>query len=85
MAFVGTSSFVRGGRVSGDGRRARGRRPVAVRMSNVLIVNTGGGGHASIGLYLARILREKQHSVSIFNDGDATKTAAKDPFIGCVP
>lgn len=44
--------------------------PVVVRNDNVLIINTKGGGHAFIGLYLARELMKKGHKVSILNDGD---------------
>lgn len=47
--------------------------PVTVRNDNVLIINTKGGGHAFIGLYLARELMKKGHKVSILNDGDAVR------------
>lgn len=33
-------------------------------------MNTKGGGHAFIGLYLAKELLNKGHDVTIFNDGD---------------
>ena len=40
------------------------------RADSVLIANTKGGGHAFIGLHLARKLLDKGHSVTILNDGD---------------
>jgi hypothetical protein len=43
---------------------------VSVRAEKVLIVNTKGGGHAFIGLHLAKQLTSKGHSVTILNDGD---------------
>lgn len=51
------------------GRPAK-RLAVAVRAEQVLIVNTKGGGHAFIGLHLAKQLLQKGHSVTIFNEGD---------------
>lgn len=41
-----------------------------VRADNVLIANTKGGGHAFIGLHLAKQLLDAGHSVTILNDGD---------------
>ena len=41
-----------------------------VRADNVLIANTKGGGHAFIGLHLAKQLLDSGHSVTILNDGD---------------
>ena len=46
------------------------RTSVVVRADRCLIVNTKGGGHAFIGLYLAKALLAKGHDVTIFNDGD---------------
>jgi hypothetical protein len=43
---------------------------VTVRAEKVLIVNTKGGGHAFIGLHLARALIRDGHAVTILNDGD---------------
>lgn len=53
-------------RLSKQSRRAC----VSVRAENVLIANTKGGGHAFIGLHLAKQLLGAGHSVTIFNDGD---------------
>lgn len=58
------------------GRLAR----LVVRNENVLIANTKGGGHAFIGLYLARKLTGAGHKVTILNDGDASKVTAKAPY-----
>lgn len=56
---------------SGPVVRAVSRRAaVQVRADKCLIVNTKGGGHAFIGLYLAKELLAKGHDVTIFNDGD---------------
>ena len=59
---------------------ARSSKPVAARSGrslcanvqagNVLIANTKGGGHAFIGLHLAKQLLDSGHSVTILNDGD---------------
>ena len=51
-----------------------------VRADNALIVNTKGGGHAFIGLHLAKKLLSQGHSVTILNDGDQAKLSAKAPF-----
>ena len=40
------------------------------RADSVLIINTKGGGHAFLGLYLAKELLAAGHKVSILNDGD---------------
>jgi hypothetical protein len=52
-------------------RQAAGRC-LAVRVvnDNCLIVNTKGGGHAFLGLHLAKKLLSQGHSVTILNDGD---------------
>lgn len=51
--------------------KSASRRPtVEVRADNCLIVNTKSGGHAFIGLYLAKELLAKGHTVTILNDGD---------------
>jgi len=56
------------------------RRAVVVRADKCLIVNTKGGGHAFIGLYLAKELLNRGHDVTIFNDGDQAKLTQKAPF-----
>ncbi|KAI8477102.1 MAG: NAD(P)-binding protein [Monoraphidium minutum] len=62
-------------------RPAASRRTcVRVRADKVCIVNTKGGGHAFIGLHLAKQLISKGHDVTIFNDGDEAKLSAKAPF-----
>ncbi len=43
---------------------------VLVRADSALIVNTKGGGHAFLGLHLAKRLLADGHSVTILNDGD---------------
>ena len=43
---------------------------LAARSDSALIINTKGGGHAFLGLHLARRLLQDGHSVSILNDGD---------------
>jgi len=45
-----------------------------------LIINTKGGGHAFLGLHLAKELLSAGHSVSIFNDGDKAKSESKAPY-----
>jgi nucleoside-diphosphate-sugar epimerase len=50
---------------------------VQVRADKCLIVNTKGGGHAFIGLYLAKELLAKGHDVTIFNDGDAVSKRSR--------
>jgi len=40
------------------------------RADSVLIINTKGGGHAFLGLNLAKELLAAGHKVSILNDGD---------------
>ncbi len=56
--------FSSGGRTSGA---------VRVHAGKALIVNTKSGGHAFIGLYLARELLAKGHSVTILNEGDQVR------------
>lgn len=41
-----------------------------MRADSVLIANTKGGGHAFLGLHLAKKLLAAGHSVTILNDGD---------------
>jgi nucleoside-diphosphate-sugar epimerase len=53
---------------------------MAARSDSALIINTKGGGHAFLGLHLARRLLKDGHSVSILNDGDESKAKAKDPY-----
>ena len=50
-----------------------GRRSLKVSAQQALIVNAKGGGHAFIGLYLAKELQQAGHSVTIFNDGDKVR------------
>lgn len=72
-----SSSFVSGRPVAGHARLtlARQRRNLCthVRADSVLIANTKGGGHAFIGLHLARQLLDSGHSVTILNDGDEVR------------
>jgi hypothetical protein len=57
-------------------RRALARtRCVSVNASKALIVNTKGGGHAFIGLHLAKALLARGHQVTIMNDGDQARAA----------
>ena len=49
---------------------------VLVRADSVLIVTTKGGGHAFLGLHLARKLLKDGHKVTILNDGDQVGAAA---------
>jgi nucleoside-diphosphate-sugar epimerase len=51
-----------------------------VRNDSALIVNTKGGGHAFIGLHLAKKLLADGHKVTILNDGDQSKLESKAPF-----
>lgn len=51
-----------------------------MRAENVLIINTKGGGHAEIGLHLAKQLLSAGHSVTILNDGEQGKLEKKTPF-----
>jgi hypothetical protein len=52
-------------------RAAAGRcLAVSVRADSCLIVNTKGGGHAFLGLHLAKKLLSDGHQVTILNDGD---------------
>ena len=68
-----TPSFVMGRPMARHARPLanRGRSlSVQVRADNVLIANTKGGGHAFIGLHLAKQLLNGGHTVTILNDGD---------------
>lgn len=60
--------------------QASRRVSLAVRNDSALIVNTKGGGHAFLGLHLAKKLLADGHTVTILNDGDAAKLQAKAPF-----
>jgi len=57
-----------------------GARAVAAAAMKVLIVNCKGGGHGSIGLFLARALMAAGHQVTILNDGEQGKLEGKAPF-----
>lgn len=56
------------------------RAQVVVRADSALIVNTKGGGHAFLGLHLAKKLLADGHTVTIMNDGDKEKLSKKAPF-----
>jgi nucleoside-diphosphate-sugar epimerase len=79
-----TASSFAGARIhsSTSRRRARvsARSQVTVRNDNALIVNTKGGGHCFLGLYLAKKLVADGHKVTILNDGDESKLSGKAPF-----
>lgn len=60
--------------------QAAARVPLVVRNDNALIVNTKGGGHAFLGLHLAKKLIKDGHKVTILNDGDQSKLQGKAPF-----
>ena len=51
-------------------RAVAARRAVDVRADSCLILNCTGGGHAPLGLHLAKKLLADGHSVTILNDGD---------------
>lgn len=70
MQSSGTMLQRRPLRAARPGARASRRPAVSVMNANVLIANTKGGGHAFIGLYLAKDLLAKGHTVTILNDGD---------------
>ncbi len=76
-----SGSFTSGRPVAGHARLAAARQGRSlcahVRADNVLIANTKGGGHAFIGLHLAKQLLDSGHSVTILNDGDEVQTRAK--------
>lgn len=55
----------------------------SVRADNVLIANTKGGGHAFIGLHLAKQLLDSGHSVTILNDGDEVFDDSTSPYKAC--
>ena len=54
-----------------------------VRAGNVLIANTKGGGHAFIGLHLAKQLLDSGHSVTILNDGDEVSVGSTPFYRAC--
>lgn len=82
------SAFLSGRRLSRSG--ASPARPVAaarsrtcaVRAERVLIVNTKKGGHAFLGLYLAKRLLGKGYGVTVFNDGDPVRPPPLRPRPG---
>jgi hypothetical protein len=59
-------------RATAPRRPARGA-PLVCRADSVLIANTKGGGHAFLGLHLARKLVADGHSVTILNDGEEVR------------
>jgi hypothetical protein len=69
-ATLSQRPFKAGARPFSAGRRL----VVKVRAESVLIVNTKGGGHAFIGLHLAKQLADQGHEVTILNDGDEVRT-----------
>jgi len=62
-----------GGRSSTTSPRAARGCPLICRADSVLIANTKGGGHAFLGLHLARKLVKDGHSVTILNDGEEVR------------
>ena len=56
--------------VQGVRPRAARRAQLVVRSDSALIVNTKGGGHAFLGLHLAKKLIADGHKVTILKDGD---------------
>lgn len=79
MAQAALSGTFLGAAASLQGRTSRQsasrRLAVSVRADKALIVNTKGGGHAFLGLHLAKKLLSAGHSVTILNDGDKVSTA----------
>lgn len=75
-------SLARRGALSAPSAQRRPARQLTtvVRADSCLIVNTKGGGHAFIGLHLAKQLLKKGHSVTIMNDGEQAKLEKKAPF-----
>eukprot|EP00210_Caulerpa_lentillifera_P008200 g7830.t1 len=67
--------------VSGSSVTTRSRQfGLTVRAENCLIANTKSGGHAFIGIHLARKLMTQGHTVTLMNAGDQASLASKDPF-----
>lgn len=72
------NAFFTGRRIGGASLRARQPRVAArgqavvveAKGKQVLIVNTKKGGHAFLGLYVAKRLLGSGLSVTIMNDGD---------------
>lgn len=56
-----------------------------MRADSALIVNTKGGGHAFLGLHLAKKLLADGHSVTILNDGDQVLCRASPHSRAMVP
>ena len=72
-ASLSVKPAARGGALQAPRSRvaaAARRLSVVVRADSCLIVNTKGGGHAFLGLHLARKLLAAGHEVTILNDGD---------------
>lgn len=62
------------------GQARASRAQLSVRSERVLIANTKGGGHAFLGLHLAKKLKSAGHEVVVLNDGDKAKLEKKAPF-----
>ncbi|KAL3142267.1 hypothetical protein ABBQ38_002609 [Trebouxia sp. C0009 RCD-2024] len=79
-----SGSFTSGRPIARSSRHVMSRTGRAlcatVRADSVLIANTKGGGHAFIGLHLAKQLLDNGHSVTILNDGDEAKCKTKAPY-----
>ena len=78
MQMPACTAFVTSRRLGGSSTRqprAAARRLVLAEAKGkkVMIVNTKKGGHAFLGLYLAKRLLGKGFGVTIFNDGDPVR------------
>lgn len=56
-----------------------------MRADSVLIANTKGGGHAFLGLHLAKKLLNAGHSVTILNDGDPVRERVAFTVVAWLP
>lgn len=54
------------------------RASLVSRADSVLIANTKGGGHAFLGLHLAKKLMSQGHKVTILNDGDEVRRRERE-------
>jgi hypothetical protein len=66
--FCGTSLQIR--RAPTPNRAHAQVSRLIVRADRALIVNTKGGGHAFLGLHLAKKLLADGHKITVLNDGD---------------